>query len=85
MIKNKNIKKTITSISILSLDMYLFSYITDKLIYTNITLPKSIKEYYYLYPIIVLISFTSSYLLSYLKQKLFGLLSKNKKINKILN
>lgn len=66
-INNKTVKKIITSISTLSLDIYLFSYISDKLIYSNIPIPKNTIKYCLLYFLTVPASFILAYILSYIK------------------
>lgn len=70
--KNKKINKIITSISILSLDMYLFSYIADKIIYKNLdNYLKSPVEYLKYYILIISIVFLLSYILSFIKKIIF--------------
>ncbi|MGN1371424.1 MAG: acyltransferase [Candidatus Coprovivens sp.] len=71
-IKNKIISKLITSISLCSLDMYLFSYLIDIKVYEKInkiaTTPK--KLMLYMFPTILLI-FTICYIISLLKKLIF--------------
>lgn len=71
-IKNKITLKIITNISKLSLDIYLFSYIIDLIIYKNLNLYLTTPEQYlkYMVPIILTI-FILSYLLAYIKYLIF--------------
>ncbi|MBP3461510.1 MAG: acyltransferase family protein [Bacilli bacterium] len=71
-IKNKIISKIITNISKLSLDIYLFSYIVDLIIYKNLDnyLKTPIEYLKFMMPI-VLIVFVISYLLAIIKYMIF--------------
>ena len=71
-IKNKITLKIITNISKLSLDIYLFSYIIDLIIYKNLNLYLTTPEQYlkYMVPTILTI-FILSYLLAYIKYLIF--------------
>ena len=74
--KNIKIRNITTSISTLSLDIYLFSYITDKIVYTNILIPKSPIKLCLLYFITVPASFILAYILSYIKSFISKLIKK---------
>lgn len=71
-IKNKIIKKIVTSISLCSLDMYLFSYLVDKKVYQTIRVfvlsPKQLLIY--MVPTISVIILIS-YMLSFIKNYVF--------------
>lgn len=78
--ENKKINKIVTSISLLSLDMYLFSYIVDKVVY--ITLDNYIKspvEYLKYYILIIPTIFLLSYILSFIKKIIFNYKKNNLK------
>ena len=83
-ITNKYTTKVLTTISLLSLDMYLFSYITDHYFYHDVSCTKAL-DYLILFLKIMPLSFISAFILSYIKKLLFVLLSKIKFIDKILN
>jgi len=76
-INNKIINKFITSVSKLSLDIYLFSYLVDRFTYQylNNYLHTPIEYLKYIIPIILFV-FIVSYLLSYIKNLLFTLVKK---------
>lgn len=78
-IKNKKISKLISSISLCSLDMYLFSYLIDLKIYEKInkfaTTPKEIMLY--MVPTILLI-FIICYIISLIKKIIFEFIEKIK-------
>lgn len=71
-LKNKVIIRIVTSISKLSLDIYLFSYIVDLVIYRNLNiyLKTPIEYLKYMVPVILVV-FTLSYTLAYIKNKIF--------------
>lgn len=67
--ENKKINKIVTSISLLSLDMYLFSYIVDKVVYRTLdNYLKSPVEYLKYYILIIPTIFLLSYILSFIKK-----------------
>lgn len=73
-IKTDNIRiiKIVSSVSLLSFDMYLFSYIVDKIVYGKLdNYFKTPIEYLKLYPLVIIIIFSCSYLLSYIKDFIF--------------
>lgn len=76
-IKNKVINKIVTSVSLLSLDIYLFSYLVDRFTYQylNNYLKSPIQYLRYMVPIILFV-FIFSYVLSYIKSLLFKLIRK---------
>lgn len=82
-IKNEKIKKLITNISNVSLDMYLFSYLVDLKIYEYIkpmlTTPK--EHLIYMIPTIIIV-FTSCFIFSYIKKIFFDLIEKKPKKQK---
>ena len=79
-INNEIIKKVISRVSILSFDIYLLSYITDRSIYSTIT-PEINRPIEYLLSImpVIIISFIMSYLLSEIKNLLFKFVKSKKK------
>lgn len=84
-IKENFTSKIIQNISTLSLDIYLFSYISDKILYKTITIPNDIHKYFILYFMTVPLTFAAAWLMSYLKSLFFKLLAKIKPIDKIIN
>jgi surface polysaccharide O-acyltransferase-like enzyme len=71
-LKNQKINKIITNVSILSFDIYLFSYIADKIIYNNLDQYLSTPQEYFKYMLlIIMIVFILSYILSYIKKIIF--------------
>lgn len=82
-IKNNFIKKLISLISIVSLDMYLLSYLVDKSIYQYIkpilTTPK--EHLIFMIPTIIVI-FTSCLILAYIKKMFFDFIEKKPKKQK---
>lgn len=71
------INKVITSISVLSLDIYLFSYIVDKTIYPILdNYLKNPTEYLVFYPLIIILIFMLSYILSFIKKIIFNKITK---------
>ena len=79
-IKNKYIKELIFKISKYSLDLFLFSYIIDLKIYSQVnSIVTTPKERVFIMIPTVILSFTLSFILAYLKNNLFELIQKNKK------
>lgn len=75
--KKERISKIIKSISIMSLDIYLFSYIVDKVVYKFLdNYLKTPVEYVKYYILIIIVLFILSYLLSYIKKIIFDLVKK---------
>ncbi len=77
-IKNKLIVSIITSISILSLDIYLFSYAVDLLIYPFFNLEVGYGHVLMLFFVIVPIIFTISWSLGFIRELIFKLFKKIK-------
>lgn len=75
-IKNNVVRKTLTSISIHSFDMYLFSYIFDNFCYNEFknVLNGEMKIYYMIF--LVPIIFLLSYIASICKQYVFNIINK---------
>ncbi|KNY29686.1 acyltransferase 3 [Pseudobacteroides cellulosolvens ATCC 35603 = DSM 2933] len=75
-INNNHISKILGIISILSLDIYMCSYISDKLVYTYFlkNLYKSQQQILYYFIFIVMISFTIAFTVSYLRHKVTRLI-----------
>ena len=82
-IQNNKIKKLVTSISTLSLDMYLFSYIVDLIVYKYIKpIAETPKEMViFIIPTAITV-ITISYMLSLIKKFIFEIPEKFKKIKK---
>ena len=80
-IKNRFIIFITKNISLVSLDIYLFSFITDTIIYSKVILPLRVTSYYKYYFIMVILSFISALLLSLIKRFLFYII---KIINKTI-
>lgn len=76
-LKNKLIIKIVTSISKLSLDIYLFSYIIDLVVYKTLDnyLKTPIEYLKYMIPIILIV-FVISSILAYIKNKIFEITKK---------
>ncbi|MBE6160410.1 MAG: hypothetical protein E7157_05140 [Lactobacillales bacterium] len=73
----KKINKIITNISILSLDIYLFSYIVDQITYPILDgYLENPVEYLKFYILIIILIFSVSYLLSYIKKIIFDITEK---------
>ena len=76
-IKDKIINMTVTSVSILSLDIYLFSYLVDRFVYQYLNNYLNTPNEYlrYIFPI-VLVVFVFSYILSLMKHVVFLVIKK---------
>lgn len=76
-IKSKFINKFVTSVSLLSLDIYLFSYLVDRFTYQylNNYLKSPIEYLKYMIPIILFV-FILSYILAFIKSLLFKSIGK---------
>lgn len=82
-IQNNKIKKLVTSISTLSLDMYLFSYIVDLIVYKYIKpIAETPKEMVIFIIPTALTVITISYMLSLIKKFIFEIPEKIKKFKK---
>lgn len=87
-LNNRRLKRLSATISVLSLDIFLCSYISDKLIYTYVmkNIFKSQQQIMYYYIFIVMTSFISAFVISYLRYKSIRLKTvKNNKIMKSLS
>ncbi|MEM4992911.1 acyltransferase family protein [Priestia sp. SB1] len=71
-IKNRIIVKTISLLSILSLDIYLASYITDLFVYEYVSehFPHSQTKIIYYSPLVVGATVTGAFILAYLRHKI---------------
>lgn len=70
-INNNRMSRILGTISILSLDIYMCSYVSDKLIYTYFmkNLYKSQQQILYYFIFIVMTSFTMAFIVAYLRYK----------------
>ena len=74
---NKLIRNVVAAVSILSFEMYLFSFIIDRIIYKHFNeFVHGSREYLKYYIVIVPLVFIFSYILSYLKKLLFNFIQK---------
>lgn len=80
-IKNKLLAKPITIISILSLDIYLVSYLTDRFVYRNLYNIQSPAMRLFI-PVVVT-TFAISFCIAYLRYKLTGLMKIFKSVSVI--
>lgn len=76
-IKNKLISKFVTSVSVMSLDIYLFSYLVDRFTYQyfNVYLKTPVEYLYYMIPIVLFVC-VISYLMAYVKKIVFLIIGK---------
>ena len=75
-IKNRFIIFITKNISLVSLDIYLFSFITDTIIYNKVILPLRVTGYYKYYLALVTLSFVTALILSLMKKLLFYIIKK---------
>ena len=79
-IKNILLKKVVTTISTISLDIYLVSYLVDLKIYSIIKpLASTPKEHVLIMLPTAIIVFVTSFILAYIKNTLFKIIEKTKK------
>lgn len=71
-IKNEFVRKSVISISSLTLDIYLASFITDRIVYKELLKRYDIAQenFLYLMIILVLLSFTLAYITAHIRKKL---------------
>lgn len=71
-IKNGFVRKSLTSISSLTLDIYLASFITDRIVYKELLKTNDITQENFLYLMIplVLSSFTLAYIIAHIRKKI---------------
>ncbi len=78
-IKSSNLKRIVSSISVVSLDIYLISYIIDLKIYKYVK-PELLtpKDHVIAYIPTLIIVFTASYIFALIKKLIFDIIEKNK-------